>query len=387
MKVNETKYDLDTLLVYYGSRPEPLHGSVVPPIYQASTFAQPAPGEYKEFDYTRTDNPTRSVLQKTLAALEGAKHGLAFASGMGAVDAAMSLLSAGDHLVAVDDIYGGTYRFMVDVLARRGVEFTFVNMQKEESVRAAMRPNTKMIWFESPTNPLLNLVDIAMIVRVAKDHGALSAIDNTFVSPYFQQPLNFGVDIVMHSMTKYINGHSDVVMGALMMDDDKLYEKTKYLQNAMGATPSPFDCFLVQRGIKTLAVRMRRHEENALAVAQFLEKHPKIERVFYPGLPAHPHHALAKRQQTGFGGMVSFQVKSDLDGTRRFLMGTQLFVLAVSLGGVESLVEQPATMTHFEMPKEVRESVGIFDNLVRASIGIESAKDLISDLDQALGKV
>jgi cystathionine gamma-lyase len=260
-------------------------------------------------------------------------------------------------------------------------------MQSEESVQQAMRPNTKMVWFESPTNPLLNLIDIEMVVRVAKKHGALSAIDNTFVSPYFQQPLNMGVDIVMHSLTKYINGHSDVVMGALMCNDQKLYEKLKYLQNAMGATPSPFDCFLVQRGIKTLAVRMERHEKNALAVANFLAAHPKIERVFYPGLPTHPHHALAKRQQTGFGGMVSFEVKSDLEGTKRFLMGTDLFVLAVSLGGVESLVEQPATMTHFEMPPEVRRAVGINDNLVRSSIGIESATDLIADLDQALGKV
>lgn len=385
--MNENDYSLDTLLVYHGSRPDPLHGCVIPPIYQSSTFAQEAPGVYKEFDYTRTDNPTRSVLQKTLACLEGAKHGLAFASGMGAVDAAMSLLEAGDHLIAVDDIYGGTYRFMVDVLAKRGVTFDFVNMQKEENVRAAVKPNTKMIWFESPTNPLLNLIDIEMIARVAHENGALACIDNTFVSPYFQQPLRFGADIVMHSMTKYINGHSDVVMGALMMNDTALYDKCKYLQNAMGATPSPFDCFLVQRGIKTLGVRMERHEKNALAVAEFLSQHPKIERVYYPGLPSHPHHALAKKQQTGFGGMVSFQVASDLEGTKRFLMNTKLFVLAVSLGGVESLVEQPATMTHFEMPKEVRESVGIYDNLVRSSIGIEDANDLIKDLDQALGKV
>ncbi|MEX2243058.1 MAG: PLP-dependent aspartate aminotransferase family protein [Fimbriimonadaceae bacterium] len=385
--MSKNDYSLDTLLVYHGSRPEPLHGCVIPPIYQSSTFAQEAPGVYKEFDYTRTDNPTRSVLQRTLACLENANHGLAFASGMGAVDAAMSLLSAGDHLVAVDDIYGGTYRFLVDVVAKRGIEFDFVNMQSEESVQAAMRPNTKMVWFESPTNPLLNLIDIEMIVRVAKQHGALSAIDNTFVSPYFQQPLNMGVDIVMHSLTKYINGHSDVVMGALMCNDQKLYEQLKYLQNAMGATPSPFDCFLVQRGIKTLAVRMERHEKNALAVAQFLAGHSKIERVFYPGLPTHTHHALAKRQQTGFGGMVSFEVKSDLEGTKRFLMNTNLFVLAVSLGGVESLVEQPATMTHFEMPPEVRRAVGINDNLVRSSIGIESANDLIEDLDQALSKV
>ncbi len=385
--MSDHNYSLDTLLVYHGSRPDPTHGSVIPPIYQSSTFAQESPGVYKEFDYTRTDNPTRSVLQTTLAALENANHGLAFSSGMAAVDAAMSLLEAGDHLVAVDDISGGTYRFLVDVVAKRGITFDFVNMWAEESVEKAMRPNTKMIWFESPTNPLLNLIDIEMIVRVARRHGALACIDNTFVSPYFQNPLDFGADIVMHSVTKYINGHSDVVMGALMCNDKALYDKLKYLQNAMGATPSPFDCFLVQRGIKTLAVRMERHEKNALAIAQFLDKHPKIEKVYYPGLSAHSHHELAKKQQKGFGGMVSFQVASDLEGTKRFLMSTKLFVLAVSLGGVESLVEQPATMTHFEMPKEVRESVGIFDNLVRSSIGIESASDLIADLDQALSKV
>ncbi|HXH60550.1 MAG TPA: PLP-dependent aspartate aminotransferase family protein, partial [Fimbriimonadaceae bacterium] len=333
--MNEKDLDLDTLLVYFGSRPDPLHGSVIPPIYQTSTFAQESPGVYKEFDYTRTDNPTRSVLQTTLAALESAKHALAFASGMGAVDAALSLFDAGDHIVFVDDIYGGTYRFAVDVLAKRGITFDFVNMRSEESLRNAMKPNTKLIWFESPTNPLLNLIDIEMVVRVAKEHGALTAIDNTFVSPYFQQPLKFGVDIVMHSMTKYINGHSDIVMGALMLNDDALYEKIKYLQNAMGATPSPFDCFLAQRGIKTLGVRMQCHQQNALKVAEFLEKHPKVEKVYYPGLPSHPHHALAKKQQTGFGGMVSFQVASDLEGTKRFLMSTKLFVLAVSLGGVD----------------------------------------------------
>lgn len=385
--MTKTKYNLETLVVYNGSRPDPLNGSVVPPIYQSSTFAQESPGVYKEFDYTRTDNPTRSVLQRTLADLEGAKHGLAFASGMGAVDAVFSLLQKGDHLVAVDDIYGGTYRLLVDVVSQRGIEFDFVNLRNEDNVRRAIRPNTKMVWFESPTNPLLNLVDIEMIARVCKEHGLVSAIDNTFISPIFQQPLSLGIDIVMHSVTKYINGHSDVVMGALMMNDDGLYNKTKYLQNAMGATPSPFDCFLVQRGIKTLGVRMRKHEDNAMAVARFLEGHPKIEKVFYPGLASHPQHALAKRQQKGFGGMVSFQVASDLEGTKRFLTSTQLFVLAVSLGGVESLVEQPATMTHFEMPRDVRESVGIFDNLVRASIGIEDPDDLIADLDQALDKV
>ncbi|MCH7945923.1 MAG: aminotransferase class I/II-fold pyridoxal phosphate-dependent enzyme [Armatimonadetes bacterium] len=277
-------------------------------------------------------------------------------------------------------------RFIVDVVEKRGIECTFVRMDDEQKVRDAVRPNTKMIWFESPTNPLMNLVDIQMIVRVAKEIGALSAIDNTFL-PYYQQPLAFGVDIVMHSMTKFINGHSDIVMGCLMMNDDELYKKTKHLQNTMGATPSPFDCFLAQRGMKTLAIRMQRHEQNAMKVAQFLDGHPKVEEVMYPGLTSHPHHKLAKRQAKGFGGVLSFIVASDLDGTVRFLKATRLFILAVSLGGVESLIEQPATMTHFEVPKKVRENVGITDNLVRASIGIESPDDLIADLDQALASI
>lgn len=385
--MSETNYSLDTLLVYGGSRPEQLTGAVVPPIFQTSTFSQAAPGEYGEFDYTRTDNPTRSVLQNVLATAEGAKHGLAFSSGMAAVDCVMNLLQAGDHLVTGDDIYGGTYRYITDVLARRGITYSFVNLQTEDSVEAAIQPNTKMIWFESPTNPLLNLVDIEMIVRVAKRHNLLTAIDNTFMSSYFQQPLSLGVDFVMHSMTKYLNGHSDVIMGALMTNRTEDFQTLKSLQNAIGPTPSPFDCFLAIRGLKTLGVRMRAHEENTIKIAQFLDGHPKIAEVLYPGLPGHPHHELAKRQMTGFGGMVSFRVNGDLEQTRRFLTKTKLFTLAVSLGGVESLIEQPATMTHFEMPKEVRESVGITDNLVRASIGIESADDIIRDLDQALESV
>jgi cystathionine gamma-lyase len=378
---------LDTLLVYLGSRPDPQHGAVTPPIYQSSTFAQTAPGEYAKYDYTRTDNPTRCVLQDLLAAIENAKYGLAYSSGMAAVDGIMSVLSAGDHLITGDDIYGGTYRYLVDVAATRGVTFDFIKVDDEAAIEAAIKPNTKMIWFESPTNPLLNLVDIEMIARVGKKHGLITAIDNTFMSSYFQQPLNFGIDIVMHSMTKYLNGHSDVVMGAVMLNDDKLYERIKYCQNALGPTPSPFDCFLATRGLKTLGVRMERHASNALAVAKFLEGHPKIEQSIYPGLESHPHHELAKRQMTGFGGMVSFRVKGSLEQTRKLLTSTKLFTLAVSLGGVESLIEQPATMTHFEMPKEVREAVGITDNLVRSSIGIEDAEDIIADLDQALSQI
>jgi cystathionine gamma-lyase len=383
-----SKRSLDTELVYLGTRPCPQTGAVCPPIYQSSTFAQEAPGVYREFDYTRTDNPTRSVLQGMLAAAENAKHALAFASGMGAIDCIFGLLEAGDHVVTGDDIYGGTYRYLTDIAKTRGVTFEFIKIDDEATLRGALsRTKTRMVWFESPTNPLLNLVDIEMVVRVAKEFGCWTAIDNTFMSSYFQKPLDFGVDFVMHSMTKYLNGHSDVIMGAVMTNRTDCYERLKFVQNAVGATCSPFDCFLAIRGMKTLGVRMRAHAENALKVAQWLEGHEKIERVLYPGLVSSPHHELAKKQMSGFGGMVSFYLKADLEGTKRFLTGTELFTLAVSLGGVESLIEQPATMTHFEMPKEVREAVGIGDNLVRASIGIEEADDLIADLDQALAKI
>lgn len=382
-----SQYKLETQLVNIGSRPEPQHGAVTPPIFQSSTFAQTAPGEYGGFDYTRTDNPTRSVLQEMLAAAEGAKYGLAFSSGMAAVDCLMSSLSAGDHVVTGDDIYGGTYRYLTDVASRRGIEYDFIKVGQEADLRAAIKPNTKLIWFESPTNPLLNLVDIKMIVKVAKKHGIRTAIDNTFMNSFFQQPLSTGIDVVMHSMTKYLNGHSDVVMGALMLNDDDHYMQLKSLQNAVGPTPSPFDCFLAIRGMKTLHIRMIQHEKNAIQVAEFLDKHPKIAEVLYPGLPSHPQHELAKSQMTGFGGMVSFRLNSDLEGTRKFLTSTKLFTLAVSLGGVESLIEQPATMTHFEMPKEAREKVGITDNLIRASIGIEHIDDILADLDQALSQI
>lgn len=385
--MSRESYSLDTLLVYLGSRPEKVTGAIVPPIFQTSTFAQAAPGDYGDFDYTRTDNPTRSALQECLAAAEGAKHALAYSSGMAAVDCILNLLQAGDHVVTGDDIYGGTYRYFTDVAARRGITFDFVKIADEASLRKAIRPNTSLIWFESPTNPMLGLVDIAMVARVAKEFGCLSAIDNTFASSYVQQPLALGVDLVMHSMTKYLNGHSDIVMGAIMLNDSSLYERLKYLQNAIGPTPSPFDCFLAQRGMKTLAVRMVRHCENAQRVAEFLEKHPKVLEVTYPGLKSHPQHELAKKQMAGFGGMIAFRVDGDNDAVKRFLKGTRIFSLAVSLGGVESLIEQPATMTHFEMPREAREAVGITDNLIRASIGIESADDLIEDLDEALCRI
>jgi cystathionine gamma-lyase len=377
------------------------------PIFQTSTYAQPSPGQHRGFEYSRTDNPTRTVLQDQLAALENGEHALVFSSGLASIDAVLNLLRAGDHVVAGDDLYGGTYRLFTRVAAERGIEFSFADVGCESALRAEMRPNTRLVWFESPTNPMMTVVDIRMVARVAREHGALCAVDNTFMSPYFQRPLELGVDIVMHSMTKYLNGHSDVVMGALMFNDrplggnrpgdaggeertgsegETLYSKLKYLQNAIGATPGPFDCFLVLRGLKTLAVRMQRHAENAMRVAQFLEAHPKVERVIYPGLASHPQHEIARSQASGFSGMLTFLLRGDLEATRRFLEAVRLFTLAESLGGVESLIEHPAIMTHASIPPDVRRSIGILDNLVRISVGIEAVEDLLADLDRALAK-
>ena len=377
-------WSLETLVVALGTRPDPLHGSVTTPIYQTSTFAQKAPGVYDQYDYTRTDNPTRTVLQEMFAAVEGAKYGLAFASGMAAEDCVMSSLNAGDHVVTSDDAYGGTYRYLMDVATKRGITTSFVNVADRATLEAAIQPNTKLIWFESPTNPLMNIIDISMVAEVGKKHGVMTCIDNTFGTSWCQQPLKFGIDIVMHSGTKSLNGHSDVTLGALMVNDDEIYGRLKHLQNAIGATLSPLDTFLAIRGLKTYAVRMKAHCINAMKVAEFLEKHPRVESVSYPGLPSHPQHELAKQQMSDFGSMLCFKVKGSLEDTVKVLCSTKLFVLAVSLGGVESLIEQPATMTHYEMPREVRLKVGITDNLVRASVGIEDPDDLIADLDQAL---
>jgi cystathionine gamma-lyase len=376
--------DFETLAVHAGVEHEPVTGAVMTPIFQTSTYAQESPGVHRGYEYSRTDNPTRTALQRALAELEGAQHALVFASGLASTDAVLNTLQAGDHVVAGDDLYGGTYRLFSRVAANRGLEFDFVPVQNEDRLRAAIRPNTKLIWYETPTNPLLNLIDIEMVSRVAREHGVLSAVDNTFMSPFFQRPLSLGADIVMHSMTKYINGHSDVVMGALMLNDLALYDRLKFLQNAVGAVPGPFDSWLVLRGIKTLAVRMKRHGENALELARWLEAHPKVERVVYPGLPSHPDHGLAKRQMSGFGGMITFFVKGDLEDARRVLERVELFTLAESLGGVESLIEHPAIMTHASIPAEVRAQIGLSDTLIRVSTGIESVQDLIADLEQAL---
>jgi cystathionine gamma-lyase len=380
-------WSLETQVVALGTRPDPLHGSVTTPIYQVSTFAQTAPGEYGEYDYTRTDNPTRSILQTILAAVEGAKYGLAFASGMAAEDCVMNLLSSGDHILTTKDAYGGTYRYLTDVASKRGITHSFANFLDEADLEAGITPNTKLIWFESPTNPLMSLVDVEMVARVARKNGIITCIDNTFASSWCQQPLSLGVDIVMHSGTKYLNGHSDVTLGAVMVNDDDLYGKLKHMQNAIGATCSPLDCFLSIRGLKTYALRMKAACSNALQVARFLSHHPKVESVLYPGLECHPQYELGLRQMKAPGGMLSFRVKGGEEEARKVLCSTKLFILAVSLGGVESLIEQPATMTHYEMPREIRHSVGITDNLIRASIGIESAEDLIADLDQALSTI
>ncbi len=374
-----------TKAIHAGQEPDPSTGAIMTPIFQTATYAQAGLGENKGFEYSRTSNPTRSVLEACMAALEDGKYGLAFASGMAAESAILSLLSAGDHIVSCDDLYGGSYRIFERVMRRYTVETSYVPAGDLDAYEKAIRPNTKMVWLETPTNPLLRLVDIRAIAEIAHRHKLLVVVDNTFASPYFQQPLKLGADIVVHSTTKYINGHSDVVGGALVLNDEEAYEAIKFYQNAAGGVPSPFDAWLILRGIKTLAVRMRQHEENARAVAGFLAEHPRVERVYYPGLVSHPDHELAKRQMSGFGGMVSFQPKGSLVDIAQIVRRFKVFALAESLGGVESLVCHPASMTHGSIPKDIRESRGLTDTLLRLSVGIEDKEDLMRDLEQALG--
>lgn len=374
----------DTKAVHAGQEPDPSTGAIMTPIFQTATYAQSGLGEHKGFEYSRTQNPTRGALEACLAALEGGQYGLAFASGMAAIQAVLSLLSAGDHMIAGDDLYGGSYRIFERVMSRYHVETSYVTANHASGYEQAIRPNTKLIWLETPTNPLLGLADIRAVAEIAHRHDLLLVVDNTFASPYFQQPLQLGADIVVHSTTKYLNGHSDVIGGAVVTSNSEVYEAIKFYQNAAGGVPSPFDSWLTLRGIKTLSVRMRQHEANARQVARFLAEHPRVEKVYYPGLPTHPGHALAKRQMSGFGGMVSFQFKgtyADVDAVvRRF----KVFALAESLGGVESLVCHPVTMTHGSIPREIRESRGITDTLLRLSVGIEDGEDLLADLQQAL---
>jgi cystathionine beta-lyase/cystathionine gamma-synthase len=380
-----------TLAIHAGQQPDPTTGAVIPPIYQTSTYVQEEVGVHKGYEYSRTGNPTRKALETCLAELEGIAlnrpvYGLAFASGMAATDMILRLFNPGEHVLASNDVYGGTYRLFERVLRRYGLGFTYVEMSDLDQVRAALRPETRLVWIETPTNPLLKIADITAVTALAKANraDALVAVDNTFASPYLQQPLKLGADISMHSTTKYLGGHSDVVGGALVTTHENAYEQLKFLQNAAGAVPGPMDCWLTLRGIKTLALRMERHSTNAMQIAQFLLKHPAVEQVLYPGLPDHPGHVIARKQMRLFGGMISFVVKGGLEPARRVAAATRIFLLAESLGGVESLIEHPGVMTHASVAGSPLE---IDPGLIRLSVGIEHIDDLLADLEQALGKV
>ncbi len=369
-----------TRAIHVGQEAEPVTGATIVPIFQTSTYTQDGIGNHKGYEYARTGNPTRTALESCLASLENAKHGLCFASGLAATNTVMNLLSAGDHVICADDVYGGTYRLFELVWKRYGLTFSWVDMTNPDNVAKAAKPNTKMIWMETPTNPLLNIVDISAVAKIGKQHKLITVVDNTFASPYLQQPLDMGADVVVHSTTKYLGGHSDVVGGATLTSNDDLYTRLKYHQNAVGAVPGPHDCWLVLRGIKTLAVRMEAHCANAAKVAAWLQSNPAVSRVIYPGLPNHKQHALAKRQMRAFGGMVSFELKGGEAAARAVAGKTKLFSLAESLGGVESLIGHPATMTHASMPVAEREARGLNGGLLRLSVGIEDADDLIADL-------
>lgn len=379
---------IETLVLHAGIEPDPSTGAIMTPIFQTSTYVQAAPGDHKGYEYARTQNPTRDVLQKNLAALEGMEHGLCFSTGMGAVDACIKLLQPGDEVVSTNDLYGGTYRIFTKIFQPYGIKFKFVDMSDLSAVKSAINNQTKMVWIETPTNPLLRIIDIESVAALGKMVGATVVVDNTFSSPYLQQPAKLGADIVMHSATKYLNGHSDVVMGVLCTSSQDLRDRLAFIQNSCGATPGPMDCFLVLRGLKTLHIRMQRHCENGKIIAHWLKNHPKVGKVFWPGFEEHFNHAVAKKQMKDFGGMISFTLKSDsVESAMQFLKSTQLFSLAESLGGVESLVGHPATMTHASIPKEEREANGLKDSLIRLSVGIEHIDDLIADLDRALDAV
>ncbi|HEY1706813.1 MAG TPA: cystathionine gamma-synthase [Rhizomicrobium sp.] len=375
-----------TRTIHAGQSPDPSTGAVMVPIYATSTYAQESPGVHKGYEYSRSQNPTRMAFERCVADLESGVEGFAFASGLAGISTILEMLAPGDHVVAMDDLYGGSFRLFDKVKKRSaGLTFSFVDLSDLNALEAALAPNTKMIWVETPTNPLLRLVDLAAVAKIAKKHGALTVADNTFASPYVQRPLEHGIDIVVHSTTKYLNGHSDMVGGvAVVGDNPALIEKMKFLQNAVGAISGPFDSFFALRGLKTLALRMERHCSNAQKIACWLEAHKAVRRVIYPGLESHPQHALAKSQMAAFGGIVTVDLARDLSGTRRFLERTQLFTLAESLGGVESLIEHPAIMTHASIPAEHRAAIGITDSLVRLSCGVEDADDLIADLARAL---
>lgn len=374
-----------TKAIHAGQSPDPTTGAIMTPIYQTSTYTQAAPGKHKGYEYSRGTNPTRTALEDCIAALENGKFGLAFSSGMAATETALKLLKPGDEVITGNDLYGGSYRIFTKLFEPYGIKFHFIDFSNPETIREYLNEKTRMIWVETPTNPTLQIVDILAVSKIAKEKNILLAVDNTFASPYLQNPLDLGADIVMHSVTKYISGHSDVVMGALVVNDEELYKQLFFYYNACGGTPGPQDCFLALRGIKTLHVRMKAHCENGRQVAEYLRNHPKIEKVYWPGFPDHNNHDIAKNQMRDFGGMISIVFKdSSIENTFRIASSFKVFSLAESLGGVESLINHPATMTHGSIPKEVREKVGVVDNLIRLSVGIEDIDDLLEDLKQAL---
>jgi cystathionine beta-lyase/cystathionine gamma-synthase len=377
---------IGTKFIHAGVEPDPTTGAIMTPIYQTSTFVQEAPAQHKGYEYARSQNPTRTALESAFAAIENAKFGLAFSSGVAATDAVIKLLEPGDEVIAAADMYGGTYRMFTKIFSKFNIRFHYVNMQDASNIRQYINDKTKLIWTETPTNPLMNITDIAAVAAIAKEHKVLLCVDNTFASPYLQNPLDLGADLVMHSVTKYLGGHSDVIQGCLMMNDPKLREQLYFIQKSTGAVPGPFDCFLVLRGIKTLHVRMQRHCENGEKIAYFLRNHPKVGKVYWCGFEDHPNYDIAKKQMRGFGGMMSFTLKDDsVEEAKRVLSSTRLFALAESLGGVESLINHPATMTHASIPREERLKNGLTDSLIRLSVGIEDAEDLITDLNQAIG--
>src|SRR5690554_5671994 len=377
-----------TKAIHAGVEPDPSTGAIMTPIFQTSTYVQKSPGDHKGYEYSRTHNPTRTALQNSLAALENGKHGLCFSSGLGAIDAILKLFKPGDEIISSNDLYGGSYRIFTKIFEKMGIKFHFVSMEKPENIKKVINENTKFIWIETPTNPMMNIIDIAGVARIAKEMKILLGVDNSFATPFLQNPLDLGADLVMHSVTKYLGGHSDVVMGAIVVKDDQLAQDLAFIQNACGAIPGPQDCFLVLRGIKTLHIRMERHCQNGKTVAFHLLNHPKVDKVFWPGFESHPNYHIAARQMRDFGGMISFTLKGDKqEDAIKVLENLKYFVLAESLGGVESLSGHPASMTHASIPKEEREKVGLSDSLIRLSVGIEDAEDLVKDIGDALKKI
>jgi cystathionine beta-lyase/cystathionine gamma-synthase len=375
-----------TRAVRAGIEPDPSTGSIVPPIFQTATYVLDEIGKDKGFDYSRSSNPTRAVLEANVAALENGKYAVSFASGMSAVDAVARTLSAGNHVVSTDDVYGGVTRLYNQILSRFGVEISYVDTSNPENIAEAIRPNTKMLWLETPTNPLLKITDLEVAAQIAKEHGLLSAVDSTFATPYLLRPLELGIDLVVHSATKYLSGHNQIIGGIVVTNDRSMFDQLKFIQKSVGAVSSPFDCWLTLLGIKTLALRMEKHSTNAMAVAEFLEAHPKVKRVIYPGLPSHPGHEVAKRQMKAFSGMITFELVGDVQTGINFMNAVELCSLAESLGAVETMVTHPATMTHTSVPREIRYARGLTDGLVRLSVGIEDVEDIIADLDQALAR-